>query len=152
MGYCPQTDALLNSLNSFDHLRLFALLRGIPKSKVDLEVNKWINRLGKLHLFSFNLLQIMVFCKFINVFVALDLNACMHQPSGTYSGGNKRRLNIAMALIGNPTLILLDEPTTGVDPAARRSLWNILQSCQTMGQAIILTSHRYLIRVDNACC
>lgn len=47
MGYCPQTNALLNSLNAFDHLRLFALLRGIPKSKVDLEVNKWINRLGK---------------------------------------------------------------------------------------------------------
>ncbi|CAL7939781.1 unnamed protein product [Xylocopa violacea] len=115
MGYCPQTDALLTSLNSFDHLRLFAILRGIPKSKVDLEVNKWINR--------------------------LNLNACMHQPSGTYSGGNKRRLNIAMALIGNPTLVLLDEPTTGVDPAARRSLWNILQTCQAMGQAIILTSH-----------
>ncbi|XP_076395704.1 phospholipid-transporting ATPase ABCA3 isoform X2 [Megachile rotundata] len=115
MGYCPQTDALLNSLNSFDHLRLFALLRGIPRSKVDLEVNKWINR--------------------------LNLNACMYQPSGTYSGGNKRRLNIAMSLIGNPTLVLLDEPTTGVDPAARRSLWNILQSCQAMGQAIILTSH-----------
>ncbi|KOC60391.1 ABC transporter A family member 6 [Habropoda laboriosa] len=115
MGYCPQTNAMVNSLNSFDHLRLFALLRGIPKSKVDLEVSKWINR--------------------------LDLNACMHQPSGTYSGGNKRRLNIAMALIGNPTLVLLDEPTTGVDPAARRSLWNVLQSCQAMGQAIILTSH-----------
>ncbi|XP_031838095.1 ATP-binding cassette sub-family A member 17 isoform X1 [Nomia melanderi] len=115
MGYCPQTDALLRSLNAFDHLRLFALLRGIPKSKVDLEVNKWINR--------------------------LNLNACMSQPSSTYSGGNKRRLNIAMSLIGNPTLVLLDEPTTGVDPAARRSLWNILQSCQAMGQAIILTSH-----------
>ncbi|XP_076288268.1 phospholipid-transporting ATPase ABCA3 isoform X2 [Lasioglossum baleicum] len=115
MGYCPQTDAMLGSLNSFDHLRLFALLRGIPKTKVDLEVNKWINR--------------------------LNLNACMSQPSSTYSGGNKRRLNIAMALIGSPTLVLLDEPTTGVDPAARRSLWNILQSCQAMGQAIILTSH-----------
>lgn len=69
----------------------------------------------------------------------------MSQPSGTYSGGNKRRLNIAMALIGNPTLVLLDEPTTGVDPAARRSLWNTLQSCQAAGQAIILTSHRYLL-------
>lgn len=50
MGYCPQTDALLNSLNSFDHLRLFALLRGIPRAKVDLEVNKWINRLSKSYL------------------------------------------------------------------------------------------------------
>ncbi|XP_017876215.1 ABC transporter A family member 1-like [Ceratina calcarata] len=115
MGYCPQTNAMLNSLNSFDHLRLFAMLRGIPRCKVDLEVNKWINR--------------------------LSLTACMHQPSSTYSGGNKRRLNIAMALIGNPTLVLLDEPTSGVDPAARRSLWSILKSCQATGQAIILTSH-----------
>ncbi|XP_018306221.1 ATP-binding cassette sub-family A member 1 [Mycetomoellerius zeteki] len=115
MGYCPQTDALISSLNAFDHLRLFARLRGIPKANVELEVNKWINR--------------------------LNLTACMKQPSGTYSGGNKRRLNIAMALVGNPTLVLLDEPTTGVDPAARRSLWNTLQSCQAAGQAIILTSH-----------
>ncbi|XP_018365508.1 PREDICTED: retinal-specific ATP-binding cassette transporter-like [Trachymyrmex cornetzi] len=115
MGYCPQTDALIPSLNAFDHLRLFARLRGIPKVNVELEVNKWINR--------------------------LNLTACMKQPSGTYSGGNKRRLNIAIALIGNPTLVLLDEPTTGVDPAARRSLWNTLQSCQAAGQAIILTSH-----------
>jgi len=72
----------------------------------------------------------------------------MSQPSGTYSGGNKRRLNIAIALIGNPTLVLLDEPTTGVDPAARRSLWNTLQACQAAGQAIILTSHRYLPKLS----
>lgn len=70
------------------------------------------------------------------------------QPSGTYSGGNKRRLNIAIALIGSPTLVLLDEPTTGVDPAARRSLWSTLQSCQAAGQAIILTSHRYLLELS----
>lgn len=88
----------------------------------------------------------------MNVFIVSDLNACMHQPSNTYSGGNKRRLNIAMALIGNPTLVLLDEPTTGVDPAARRLLWNILKSCQKMGQAIILTSHRYFIWFDNIYC
>ncbi|XP_011706184.1 PREDICTED: ATP-binding cassette sub-family A member 7-like, partial [Wasmannia auropunctata] len=69
MGYCPQTDALIPSLNTFDHLRLFARLRGIPKSNVELEVNKWITR--------------------------LNLTACMKQPSGTYSNGNKRRLNIA---------------------------------------------------------
>ncbi|XP_043500226.1 ATP-binding cassette sub-family A member 7-like [Polistes fuscatus] len=115
MGYCPQTDALINSLNSFDHLRLFARLRGIPPDKVNSEVNKWI--------------------------VRLNLMACAIQPSGTYSGGNKRRLNIAMALIGSPTLVLLDEPTTGVDPAARRSLWTVIQSCQAAGQAFILTSH-----------
>ncbi|XP_008203603.1 phospholipid-transporting ATPase ABCA1 isoform X2 [Nasonia vitripennis] len=115
MGYCPQNDAIIRCLNASEHLRLFARLRGIPESQVNNEVKKWIDR--------------------------LNLNICASQPSGTYSGGNKRRLNIAMALIGNPSLVLLDEPTTGVDPAARRSLWNVIQSCQTTGQAIILTSH-----------
>ncbi|XP_058807246.1 phospholipid-transporting ATPase ABCA1-like isoform X2 [Phymastichus coffea] len=115
MGYCPQNDAIIRCLNAYDHLRLFARLRGIPECQVDIEVEKWIDR--------------------------LHLNVCASQPSGTYSGGNKRRLNIAIALIGHPNLVLLDEPTTGVDPAARRSLWNIIQSCQSTGQAIILTSH-----------
>ncbi|XP_011496889.1 PREDICTED: ATP-binding cassette sub-family A member 1-like [Ceratosolen solmsi marchali] len=115
MGYCPQNDALIRCLNATDHLTLFARLRGIPELQVGAEVRKWINR--------------------------LNLNVCASQPSGTYSGGNKRRLNIAMALIGSPNLILLDEPTTGVDPAARRSLWNVIDFCKTTGQAIILTSH-----------
>ncbi|XP_014205582.1 ATP-binding cassette sub-family A member 3-like isoform X2 [Copidosoma floridanum] len=115
MGYCPQNNALIKSLNAYDHLRLFARLRGIPEHQVETEVRKWINR--------------------------LNLNACASQPSGTYSGGNMRRLNIAIALIGLPNLILLDEPTAGVDPEARRSLWNVIQSCQKSGQAVILTSH-----------
>ena len=71
-----------------------------------------------------------------------DLNACAANPSRTYSGGNKRRLNIAIALIGVPNLVLMDEPTTGVDPGARRSLWNVIQSYQMTGQAVVLTSHR----------
>ncbi|XP_014205590.1 ATP-binding cassette sub-family A member 1-like [Copidosoma floridanum] len=115
MGYCPQNDAIIRCLNTDEHLRLFARLRGIPEEQVENEVKKWID--------------------------ILNLNICASQPSGTYSGGNKRRLNIAMSLIGNPNLVLLDEPTTGVDPAARRSLWNVIQSCQSTGQAIILTSH-----------
>ncbi|XP_014296992.1 phospholipid-transporting ATPase ABCA1 [Microplitis demolitor] len=115
MGYCPQQDALIDTFNSWDHLNLFARLRGIPDSQIDLTVQKWISK--------------------------LNLTACAIQPSGTYSGGNKRRLNIAIALIGNPPLVLMDEPTTGVDPAARRSLWNTLKACQSSGQSIILTSH-----------
>ena len=74
--------------------------------------------------------------------IITELKRCASRPTGTYSGGNKRRLNVAMALIGDPKLILLDEPTTGVDPAARRSLWNAIQSCQRNGQSVILTSHR----------
>lgn len=76
----------------------------------------------------------------------LGLSKHAKNLSKRYSGGNKRRLNIAMALIGNPELVLLDEPTAGVDPEARRSLWNVLQSCQASGQAIILTSHRYFYK------
>uniref|UniRef100_A0A0C9RSV5 ABCA3_2 protein n=1 Tax=Fopius arisanus TaxID=64838 RepID=A0A0C9RSV5_9HYME len=115
MGYCPQQDAIIDTLNTWDHLYLFARLRGVPANQVHDTVKKWIGK--------------------------LNLTACAAQPSGTYSGGNKRRLNIAIALIGNPSLVLMDEPTTGVDPAARRSLWNTLKICQDSGQSIILTSH-----------
>ncbi|XP_014230700.1 ATP-binding cassette sub-family A member 1-like [Trichogramma pretiosum] len=115
MGYCPQQDAMLGSLNAYDHLRLFARLRGIPDDQVDAEVKKWIDKLG--------------------------LNLWAHQACDTYSGGNKRRLNVAMALIGIPSLVLMDEPTTGIDPTARRALWNVIKTCQNMGQSVILTSH-----------
>ncbi|XP_051153055.1 phospholipid-transporting ATPase ABCA1-like [Leptopilina boulardi] len=115
MGYCPQNHALIESLNSREHLELFASLRGVPLSQISSEVENWIKK--------------------------LKLNLCANQQSGNYSGGNKRRLNIAIALIGNPNLVLLDEPTTGVDPAARRSLWRVIKTCQLAGQSIILTSH-----------
>jgi len=58
-----------------------------------------------------------------------------------YSGGNKRKLSTAMALIGRPPIVLLDEPTTGLDPLARRALWRALTDAMAGGQCIILTSH-----------
>ena len=60
----------------------------------------------------------------------------------TYSGGNKRKLNVAQALVADPPMILMDEPSSGVDPASRRKLWNVIRSVQRNGQAVILTSHR----------
>ena len=59
------------------------------------------------------------------------------------SGGNKRKLCVAVALMGNPTVVFLDEPTTGVDPEARRHVWNTLAAARNTGTTIILTSHRY---------
>ncbi|XP_048510196.1 phospholipid-transporting ATPase ABCA3-like isoform X2 [Athalia rosae] len=115
IGYCPQSNALIPYFNAIEHLTLFARLRGIPDSEVSSEVHSWVER--------------------------LNLSKHAKNPSVTYSGGNKRRLNIAIALIASPQMVLLDEPTTGVDPAARRSVWSVLQSCQASGQAIILTSH-----------
>ena len=58
-----------------------------------------------------------------------------------FSGGNKRRLSLGIALIGLPDVLLLDEPTTGVDPKARRIIWNILSRVRELGTALVLTSH-----------
>ena len=59
-----------------------------------------------------------------------------------FSGGNKRKLCTAIALIGNPSIVLLDEPTTGLDPNAKRYLWNVLTGIIQEGRSIVLTSHR----------
>jgi ABC-2 type transport system ATP-binding protein len=57
------------------------------------------------------------------------------------SGGQLRRLDLALALIGDPELIFLDEPTTGFDPAARRAAWDVVRALQTLGKTIVLTTH-----------
>src|ERR1700744_1531570 len=61
--------------------------------------------------------------------------------TGTLSGGQRRRLDVALALIGDPELIFLDEPTTGFDPAARRDAWEMLDGLRELGQTIFLTTH-----------
>jgi ABC-2 type transport system ATP-binding protein len=59
----------------------------------------------------------------------------------TLSGGQKRRLDLGVALIGDPDLIFLDEPTTGFDPAARRAAWDMIRSLRSLGKTILLTTH-----------
>jgi len=71
----------------------------------------------------------------------LDLMQYADKPAGTYSGGNKRKLSTAIALIGGPPVIYLDEPTTGMDPYSRRFLWNLIISLVKEGRSIVLTSH-----------
>lgn len=61
------------------------------------------------------------------------------------SGGNKRKLSAGMALIGGPPVIFLDEPSTGMDPVARRLLWDAVTRTRESGKAIIITSHRYAL-------
>ncbi|MEE9593712.1 MAG: ABC transporter ATP-binding protein [Thermoplasmata archaeon] len=57
------------------------------------------------------------------------------------SGGEKRKLGIALALVGNPQLVFLDEPTTGLDPAARRDLWRVIEDLRSEGRTVVLTTH-----------
>ena len=68
----------------------------------------------------------------------------------TLSGGQQRRLDLALALVGDPELIFLDEPTTGFDPAARRKAWEVVRSLQDLGKTVLLTTH-YLDEAQALC-
>ncbi|KAB7500312.1 ATP-binding cassette sub-family A member 3, partial [Armadillidium nasatum] len=76
-----------------------------------------------------------------NIISLVGLAECANRPTSTFSGGNKRKLSTAMALVGQPSLIFLDEPTSGVDPASRRRVWEAIRSATRNGQSVILTSH-----------
>ncbi|MFD7505060.1 ABC transporter ATP-binding protein, partial [Streptomyces sp. NPDC059850] len=69
------------------------------------------------------------------------------KPAATYSGGMKRRLDIAMTLVGNPRIIFLDEPTTGLDPRSRHNMWQIIRELVTGGVTVFLTT-QYLEEAD----
>nr|XP_013816584.1 PREDICTED: retinal-specific ATP-binding cassette transporter [Apteryx mantelli mantelli] len=115
MGYCPQFDAIDDLLTGREHLYLHACLRGVPAEEIK-RVAEWgIRKLG--------------------------LPMYADQLAGTYSGGNKRKLSTAIALIGCPPLVLLDEPTTGMDPQSRHLLWDSIVSVLRDGRAVVLTSH-----------
>ncbi|XP_039533365.1 retinal-specific phospholipid-transporting ATPase ABCA4-like isoform X2 [Pimephales promelas] len=117
MGYCPQFDAIDELLTGREHLYLYARLRGIPESEIS-RVAEWgVQKLG--------------------------LSEYAGNCAGTYSGGNKRKLSTAIAMIGCPPLVLLDEPTTGMDPHSRRFLWTAILSIIRDGRAVVLTSHRF---------
>ncbi|XP_041855370.1 ATP-binding cassette sub-family A member 2 isoform X4 [Melanotaenia boesemani] len=115
IGYCPQFDALFDDLTAREHLELYTRLRGIP----------WKDQ-GRVVQWALE---------------KLELSKYADKPAGTYSGGNKRKLSTAIALIGYPSLIFLDEPTTGMDPKARRFLWNLILDIIKTGRSVVLTSH-----------
>ncbi|MFJ3763284.1 ATP-binding cassette domain-containing protein [Streptomyces sp. NPDC090082] len=76
-----------------------------------------------------------------------DLTEAAGKPASTYSGGMKRRLDIAMTLVGDPRIIFLDEPTTGLDPRSRHTMWQIIRELVTGGVTVFLTT-QYLEEAD----
>ncbi|MEW1925077.1 ATP-binding cassette domain-containing protein [Streptomyces sp. NPDC088360] len=76
-----------------------------------------------------------------------DLTEAAKKPASTYSGGMKRRLDIAMTLVGNPRIIFLDEPTTGLDPRSRHNMWGIIRELVADGVTVFLTT-QYLEEAD----
>jgi ABC-type multidrug transport system ATPase subunit len=74
----------------------------------------------------------------------LDLGDHTDKMVQTLSGGNKRKLAVGISLVGSPNVVLLDEPTSGMDVGTRRFLWNCLNNIREKGKSLILTSHRYI--------
>jgi ABC-2 type transport system ATP-binding protein len=77
-----------------------------------------------------------------------DLVDAANRPASTYSGGMRRRLDLAMTLVGSPRVIFLDEPTTGLDPRSRRTMWESIRSLVADGVTIFLTT-QYLDEADH---
>uniref|UniRef100_A0A147BM79 Putative lipid exporter abca1 n=1 Tax=Ixodes ricinus TaxID=34613 RepID=A0A147BM79_IXORI len=115
VGYCPQSDALDPLLTGWEHLQFYARLRGFPEKRVSQLADWGLRQLG--------------------------LQRWAHQCAGTYSGGNKRKLSTAIALLGEPPLVFLDEPTTGMDPKSRRLFWDSVRDVVRDGRSVVLTSH-----------
>ncbi|CAN0878408.1 ABC transporter A family member 1 [Linum grandiflorum] len=117
IGYCPQFDALLELLTVREHLELYARIKGVADYQMDDVV------MEKL--------------------VEFDLLKHAEKPSFALSGGNKRKLSVAIAMIGDPPIVFLDEPSTGMDPIAKRFMWEVISRLSTrQGKtAVILTTH-----------
>eukprot|EP01133_Synstelium_polycarpum_P009020 gene9020-10578_t len=114
LGVCPQDDVLWSEMSGREHLLFFGRMKNLNGSQLSFIVDK-------------SLSEVM-------------LTEAQHKPVREYSGGMKRRLSLAISLIGSPAAILLDEPTTGVDPFSRRIVWDVIASYKSKC-AIILTTH-----------
>jgi len=80
----------------------------------------------------------------------LGLDGVRNKKFHTLSGGMRRRVGICMALVGEPELVFLDEPTTGLDPQARKDVWNVIKQLKKMGKTVFLTTH-YMEEVEELC-
>ncbi|SFJ31251.1 lipooligosaccharide transport system ATP-binding protein [Nocardioides psychrotolerans] len=124
LGVCPQEDTLDNELNVRDNLYIYGRYFGLPKGEVSSRVDELLE------------------------FVQLTDKAKAKVED--LSGGMKRRLTIARSLVNRPDLLLLDEPTTGLDPQARHVLWDRLFRLKQAGVTIVLTTH-YMDEAEQLC-
>lgn len=115
IGYMAQSDALYESLTGYENLEFFGSMKSIPKSE---------RRAAILHVADI-----------------VDLIPQLKKPVSSYSGGMKRRLSLAIALLGEPQLLILDEPTVGIDPSLRRQIWQELLKLKEKGHSIFVTTH-----------
>lgn len=115
MGYMPQNEALYEELTTWENLKFFAGLHQMSRKAFEENAEK--------------LLQIV------------DMTKCKNKLVRDCSGGMKKRVSLAVALIHQPRLLLLDEPTVGVDPVLRRKIWQYLKQLRNEGTTILVTTH-----------
>ncbi|KRN03281.1 ABC-type multidrug transport system, ATPase component [Levilactobacillus senmaizukei DSM 21775 = NBRC 103853] len=115
MGYMAQTDALYTDLTGQENLKFFGEMKGIKSNDMAGEVK--------------------------HAAAVVDLTADLGKRVAGYSGGMMRRLSLAIALLGSPELLILDEPTVGIDPALRRQIWTELKRLRDQGRSILITTH-----------
>ncbi|XP_023876119.2 ABC transporter A family member 7 isoform X1 [Quercus suber] len=116
MGVCPQHDLLWETLTGREHLLFYGRLKNLKGSALTQAVEESL--------------------KSVNLFNG----GVGDKKAGKYSGGMKRRLSVAISLIGDPKVVYMDEPSTGLDPASRSNLWNVVKRAK-QNRAIILTTH-----------
>ncbi|KAF8046380.1 hypothetical protein N665_3755s0001 [Sinapis alba] len=116
MGVCPQQDLLWETLTGREHLLFYGRLKNLKGSDLNQAVEESLKS------------------------VNLSRGGVSDKPAGKYSGGMKRRLSVAISLIGCPKVVYMDEPSTGLDPASRMNLWTVIKRAKT-NTAIILTTH-----------
>lgn len=115
IGYMAQTDALYEELTGRENLKFFADMKGIEPEIAKQQIE--------------------------HVSEVVDLTQDLDKRTSGYSGGMKRRLSLAIAMLGNGDLLILDEPTVGVDPALRKSIWTELHRLRDAGKTILVTTH-----------
>merc|ERR1740123_1962737 len=114
LGVCPQHSLLWPMLTVYEHMYLFAILKNMEKHIIDRKIDLLLADVG--------------------------LSGKENSYSSTLSGGQKRKLSLALAFIGDPSIIFLDEPTSGMDPAARRKTWDLVEKYK-QNRCIVLTTH-----------
>lgn len=115
IGYMAQSDALYEMLTGYENLEFFGKMKGVPSDKLKKEI-EYIAEI-------------------------VDLTNDLKKLVSKYSGGMKRRLSLAIALIGSPELLILDEPTVGIDPSLRKNIWKELFKQRDSGVGILVTTH-----------
>eukprot|EP01052_Picozoa_sp_SAG31_P005474 SAG31_NODE_241_length_19364_cov_17.168544_7_plen_487_part_00 len=116
IGVCPQFDKIWNDLSVRSHLEFYALQKGIPLSRRSVAARQAAEK------------------------VQLDGDD-FEKPARSLSGGMRRRLSIAIAILNNPLVLFFDEPTTGLDPETRRQVWRVLAQEHGTGRTTVVTTH-----------